>query len=76
MMQLFVSDRGLVYIVTMKYRGEFHLALKMFAEDIFVTLAEFYSPEGSSIRDSGTPISSANILKANWNSPLYFIVTM
>ena len=32
MMQFFVSDKGFVYIVTIKSRGEFHLALKMFAK--------------------------------------------
>ena len=32
MMQIFVSDKGFVYIVPIKYRGDSHLDLKMFAK--------------------------------------------
>ena len=44
MLQLFVSDNGFVYIVPMKSRGEFHLALKMFAKDIRVPLSLILDP--------------------------------
>ena len=46
MMQLFVSDKGFVYIVPMKSRGEFHLALKMFAKEIGVPLSLILDPSG------------------------------
>ena len=46
MMQLFVSDKGFVYIVTMKSRGEFHLALKMFAKEIGVPISLILDPSG------------------------------
>ena len=46
MMQLFVSDKGFVYIVPMKYRGEFHLDLKMFAKVIGVPLSLIFDPSG------------------------------
>ena len=36
MMQFFVSEKGFVYMLPMKSRGEFHLALKMFAKVIGV----------------------------------------
>ena len=44
MMQLFVSDKGFVYIAPMKSRGEFHLALKMFAKDIGVPIPLIFDP--------------------------------
>ena len=44
MMQCFVSDKGFVYIVPMKYRGEFHLAHNMFAKDIYVPLSLILDP--------------------------------
>ena len=46
MMQLFVSDKGFVYIVPMKSRGDFHLALNMFAKNIGVTLSIILDPSG------------------------------
>ena len=44
MMQIFVSDKGLVYIMPIKSRGEFHLALKMFAKEIAVALSLILDP--------------------------------
>ena len=46
MMQLFVSDKGFVYIVPIKFRGKFHLAFKMFAKDIGVPLYLILDPSG------------------------------
>ena len=46
MMQLFVSDKGFFYIVPMKYRGELHLALNMFAKEIGVPLSLTLDPSG------------------------------
>ena len=46
MMQLFFSDKGFVYIVPMKYRGEFHLDLNMFAKEIGVPLYQILDPSG------------------------------
>ena len=46
MMQLFVSDKGFVYIVPMKYRGDFHLGLKIFAKEIGVPLSLIPDPSG------------------------------
>ena len=45
-MQLFVSDKGFVYIVPMKSREDLHLALKMFAKDIGVPLYLILDPSG------------------------------
>ena len=45
-MQFFVSDKGFVYIVPMKSRGELHLALKMFAKEIGVPLSLILDPSG------------------------------
>ena len=44
MMQLFVSDKSFVYVVPMKSRGDLHLALKMFAKEIGVTLSLILDP--------------------------------
>ena len=44
MMQLFVSNKVFVYNVSMKYRGEFHSALKMFAKEIGVPLYLIIDP--------------------------------
>ena len=46
MMQLFVFNKGFVYIVPIKSRGEFHLALKMFAKEIGVPLPLILDPSG------------------------------
>ena len=46
MMQIFVSERGFVFIVPMKSRGEFHLDLKMFAKEIGVPLYQILDPSG------------------------------
>ena len=46
MMQLFVSDKGFVYIVPMESRGEFHSTLKTFAKDIGVPLHLILDPSG------------------------------
>ena len=46
MMQLFVSEKGFVFIVPMKSRGEFHLDLKMFAKEIGVPLSLILDPSG------------------------------
>ena len=46
MMQLFVSDKGFVYIVPMKSRGEFHLDLKLFDKDIGVPISLIIDPLG------------------------------
>jgi hypothetical protein len=45
-MQLFVSDKGFVYVVPMKSKGEFPNALKMFAKEIGVPLALILDPAG------------------------------
>ena len=45
-MQLFVSDKGFVYVVPMKSKGEFPKALKMFAKEIGVPLALILDPSG------------------------------
>ena len=44
MMQLFVSDKGFVYIVPMKSRGDLHLDLKMFVKEIGVPLSLILDP--------------------------------
>jgi hypothetical protein len=44
--QLFVSDRGFVYVVPMKSKGEFPYALKMFAKEIGVPTALIMDPAG------------------------------
>ena len=46
MMKLFVSDKGFVYIMPMKYRGEFHLTLNMFDKEIGVPLSLILDPSG------------------------------
>ena len=46
MMHIFVSDKVFVYIMPMKSRGEFHLALKMFAKNIGVPLSLILDPSG------------------------------
>ena len=53
-MQLFVSDKGFVCIMPMKYRGELHSALKMFAEDIGVPPSLFLDPSGEQNSDKVT----------------------
>ena len=45
-MQLFVSDKGFVYVVPMKSKGESPTALKMFAKEIGVPLALILDPAG------------------------------
>ena len=54
MMHLFVSDKGFVYIVPMKSRGEFHLALNMFAKEIGVPLSLILDPSGEQTYDKVT----------------------
>ena len=54
MMHLFVSDKDFVYIVHMKSRGEFHLALNMFAKDIGVPLSLILYPSGEKTSDKVT----------------------
>jgi hypothetical protein len=44
--QLFVSDKGFVYVVPMKSKGEFPYALKMFAKEIGVPPALIMDPAG------------------------------
>ena len=46
MMQLFVSNKGFFYIVPMKSRRDFHLALTMFAKEIGVPLSLILDPSG------------------------------
>ena len=46
MMKRFVSDKGFVYIVPMKSRGEFHSSLKMFYKEIGVPLSLIIDPSG------------------------------
>ena len=46
MMQLFVSDKFFFYIVPIKSREEFHLALKMFDKEIGVPLSLILDPSG------------------------------
>ena len=46
MMQFFFYDKGFVYIVPMKYRGDFHLALKMFDKEIGVPISLIIDPSG------------------------------
>ena len=45
-MQIFFSDKGFVYIVSMKSRGEFHLAFKMFAKEFGVPISLILDPSG------------------------------
>ena len=45
-MQLFVSDKGFVYVVPMKTKGEFCSALAMFAKEIGVPNALIMDPSG------------------------------
>ena len=45
-MQIFVSDKGFVYVVPMKSKGEFTDALHMFAKEIGVPLAIICDPSG------------------------------
>jgi len=45
-MQLFVSDKGFVYVVPMKSKGKFPNALKMFAKEIGIPLALIFDPTG------------------------------
>ena len=46
MMEIFVSDKGFVYMVPMKYRGEFHLALNIFDEYIGVKISLILESSG------------------------------
>ena len=46
MMQIFVSDKGFVYILPMKYRWEFHSALMMFAKKIGVPISLILDSSG------------------------------
>ena len=46
MMQLFVSEKGFVYIVPIKSRGDFQLALKIFSKEIGVPLSLILYPSG------------------------------
>ena len=46
MMQLFVSEKGFVFIVPMKSRGEFHLALKKFDKEIGVPISLILDSSG------------------------------
>ena len=46
MMEVFVSDKVFSYIVPMKSRGEFHLALTAFAKEIGVPLSLILDPSG------------------------------
>ena len=43
-MQLFVSDKGYVFVVAMKSVSEFHKALKMFAKEVGVPLYLIVDP--------------------------------
>ena len=45
-MQLFVSDKGFVYVVPMKTKGEFCNALAMFAKEVWVPNALIMDPSG------------------------------
>ena len=45
-MQLFVSDKGFVYVVPMKSKSEFPFALKQFAKEIGVPIALISDPSG------------------------------
>ena len=45
-MQIFVSDKGFVYVVPMKSKGEFPEALKMFSKEIGVPTALIVDPAG------------------------------
>jgi len=45
-MQLFVSDKGFVYVVPMKSKSDFPFALKQFAKEIGVPLALICDPSG------------------------------
>ena len=51
MMHLFVSEKGFVYIVPIKSRGEFHLSLKMFSQEIDVPLSLVLEPSGEQTSD-------------------------
>ena len=53
-MQIFVSDKGFVYIVTMKSRGEFHSTLKIFAKEIGVPLSLILDPSGDQTSSKAT----------------------
>ena len=68
MMNFFVSDKGFVYIVYMKYRGEFHLDLKIFAKEIGVPLYLILEPSGEQTSATVTKMchnmgTTLNILK-------------
>ena len=45
-MQIFVSDKGFVFVVPMKSKGEFVNALKLFAKEVGVTEALVVDPSG------------------------------
>jgi hypothetical protein len=45
-MQLFVSDKGFVYVVPMESKSDFPFALKQFAKEISVPLALICDPSG------------------------------
>ena len=45
-MQLFVSDKGFVYVILMKTKGEFPQALKFFCKEIGVPVALIMDPSG------------------------------
>ena len=45
-MQIFVSDKGFVYVILMKTKGEFPEALKFFCKVIWVPVALIMDPSG------------------------------
>ena len=54
MMQLFFSEKDFVYIVPMESREEIHLTLKMFANEIGVTLYLILDSSGEQNSDKVT----------------------
>ena len=49
--QLFVSDKGFIFVVLMKKKSEFPLALKSFAKEIGVPLSLIVDPAGEQTSD-------------------------
>ena len=50
-MLLFVSDKGFIFVVLMKKKSEFPLALKSFAKDIRVLFSLILDPAGDQTSD-------------------------
>ena len=65
-MQLFVSDKGFLFVVPMKYKSKFSDALNLFAKEIGVSTQLIIDPLGEQLSNKSKEVSHGMGLDMRW----------